>query len=261
MVVHNFGRKSRGKSMKGAGNFSYSKVDLSRPHFLIYHSTELGCNDWRPIAVLSDAPTVADMQLALLTHDAVDLPVLKMMHKELNFYLLELKNTDPGAYLQYHCSTTSNIYSRIHFSYIENIHKKNIFYFIETECKLLGLHNTAPVMILQEKYVDIIVNNLFGDALGLADNQFYGSIYNDNLIILHDLCFNGIPTVNNFKIDEPLTLVEFSKKIAGLDIRYFCNIINYLKKIKLLKFKDVKEVLYFYHLNKKQHQDLQTIKS
>jgi len=245
-----------------ARSIKHGKVNISnQPHFLIFYSEDMGCKDWFPVAVLSMANnTVDEMRLALLVHDIKYLNVVDMVKRELNFYLFKLNNPDPVDYLRYHCQTMSNIYSNIHFNLIEKISKDNIFYYVETESKLLGLHNTVPVSTLQEKHVDIIVNNLFVEALG-PYNQFDGVAYNENLIMLHDLCFNGIPTVNNFAIDDPLTLVELSQKLATLDIRCFCNVINYLRKIKLLKLKDVKRMLSFYYLNRKQYQDLERINS
>jgi len=243
-----------------ARSIKHGKVNISnQPHFLIFYSEDMGCKDWFPVAVLSMANTV-EMRLALLVHDIKYLNVVDMVKRELNFYLYELNKPDPVDYLCYHCSTMANIYSHVHFQFIPRIDKNNIFYFIEKSSMLLGLHNTAPVSTLQEKYVDAIVDNLFNDAIGLA-NQLDGAVYNENLIMLHDLCFNGIPTVNNFEIVEPLTLVELSQKLATLDIRCFCNVINYLRKMKLLKLKDVKKMLVFFAVNKKLHQDLERINS
>ena len=236
---------------------TFGKVNISnQPHFLIFYSEDMGCKDWFPVAVLSMANnTVDEMRLALLVHDIKYLNVVDMVKRELNFYLFKLNNPDPVDYLRYHCQTMSNIYSNIHFNLIEKISKDNIFYYVETESKLLGLHNTAPVSTLQERHVDIIVDNLFNEALGLA-NQLDGATYNENLIMLHDLCFNGIPTVNNFEIVEPLTLIEFSQKLAALDIRDFCNVVNYLRKLKLLKLKDVKRMLNLFYVNLKQYKEL-----
>lgn len=237
-------------------SITFGRVDVSQPHFLLTYS-EKPADTWRPIGVVSNADHVDDMCLSILIHDIKDKPILDKMLRELHFYLFELKNKNNIEYLHVHITSLSNAIGPIRFSYIPKINKNNIFYFIETESKLMGIYFTAPVTILQEKYVDVIVDNLFNDALGPA-NQIDGATYNEYLMMLHALCFYDIPTANNFIIDDPLSLVEFSNKLAALDVRDFCNIINYLRKIKLLKLKDVKTMLVFFAANKKLHHNLKT---
>jgi len=236
---------------------TFGKVDIAKSHFLLTYS-EKPADQWRPVGVLSNADYVDDMRLSILIHDIKDKPILDKMLRELHFYLFELKNKNNIDYLHVHIASLSNVaYGPIHFSFIPKIDKHNIFYFIETECKLMGIYNTAPVTILQERYVDVVVNNLFGYALDSA-NQFDGAVYNENIIMLNSYIFNAMPAASNFIIDDALSLVEFSKKLAELDIRDFCNIINYLRKIKLLKLKDVKTMLVFFAANKKLHHNFKT---
>ena len=245
---------------KGVGNFNYAKVDISKPHFLISWSDTYD-STWRPISLLSLASTVDAMRLSLLTSNPDDLHALDMMHRELNFLLIELHNPDPGSYLCYHCGTLSNVaYNNIHFTFVENINKNNILYYIRTESKLIGIYNNPAVTNMQERYMDVVVDALFGKVLNTV-NPNEVIVYNEILFKMLNLIFVQIPNIKNFRITEPLTLIEFSKWLSTLEILDFLNILNYLRKIKLLKIADIKPLLKFYYLNQGQYQVLQNVNS
>ena len=255
MTGPTFGKQPARKSMRERKQrIAFGKVDISKGHFLLSHS-KTPTDNWVPTCVLSDAYHVDNMLLSVLIHNIKDKPILEMTLKELHLYLFELKNKNNIDYLHTHIQSFSNAYGPIHFSYIREINKNNIFYFIETECKLMGIHNTCPVEIIQDKFVDIAINRLFETALDSV-NQLDAAVYNQDLYSLHDLIFKGIPTANNFEIPDPLTLIDFSRKMAALSILDFANMLNYLKKIKLLKLKDVKGMLNLFYVNHKQYKEL-----
>jgi len=244
--------------MKGVGNFSYYKVELFRPHFLISYHTEYGSEDSKALAVLSLARTVDDMRLALLVHDIKFKPILERMHSKLNYYLYELNEQNPIGYLIYHCSTLSNLaYSHIRFAFVENINKNNILYYIDTQSKLIGTYNNPFVSELQHRYMDVVVNGLFKNVLN-SDNQQNAKIYNQDLYHLHNSIFNELPNHDGFEITEPLTILEFSKLLSTMQIRKFGNILNYLKKIKLLNRNDLNRMLKLFSMNHKQYQGTRT---
>lgn len=234
--------------MNKTQKIKFGNVDISQPHFLISHSPEYGCEGWAPIGVLSTARTVEEMRLALLVHDIKDRPAIDLMIKELSFYLSELKEDDQILYLIYHCSTISNIYSNIHFSYIESINKNNIIYYILTESKLNCIYNNKSFSDINQRYLDITVNKLFADAL---NKNSYNDSYNDTLYYFHDLIFKKVPSVNNFEIHDQPTVLEFAKLLSGMEIDKFCNILNYLKKIKLVKINEIDSLLNFFNVNRR----------
>ncbi len=142
----------------------------------------------------------------------------------------------------------SNVYSNIHFSYIESINKNNIIYYILTESKLQCIYNNKSFSDINQRYLDITVNKLFADAL---NKNSYNDSYNDTLYYLHDLIFNKVPSVNNFEVHDQPTVVEFAKLLSGMEIDKFCNILNYLKKIKLVKINEIDSLLNFFNVNRR----------
>lgn len=224
----------------------YGTVDITSPHFLVSRSDKPN-SPRKPIAVLSIAETVEDMRLALLVHDAEEWPWLEKMHQKLSYYLFELKES--VGYLIYHCGTLSNAYDEIYLSYIENIDCNNILYFILTHSKLLNVYNNSTVFNLNNYYVDIIVNNIFKNALG--NNSYNVENYNSNLNLLQKLIYNDITLINNFKLTETVPIPKFSQIISKLNINEFCNILSYLKKLRLLSMNDAMAFLEFYYVNNK----------
>ena len=81
-----------------------------------------------------------------------------------------------------------------------------------------------------------------------ARNQPKAGVADDTLY-LYDLIFDKVPSVNNFEINDRLTVVEFANLLSSMEIDKFCNVLNYLKKIKLIKIKEVDRFLNFFHIN------------
>jgi len=239
----------------------YGTVDITRPHFLINYTPDPGGDpsSRRPIAILSSAQSITDLRLELLTCNVDDMPVLEMIHQKINFYLFELKNKDNVEYLKYYCTTLSNLaYSHIIFNYIKKIHKNNIFYYLITRSKQMGIYNNPSVTNMQQRYVEITVERLFGEVL---DHDILCNTvdYNKDLYDIYDLIFFlKVPLADNFKITDAFTIVEFSKWLDKLDNSAYCNILNYLIKIRLLKKADVDRFLKLFIENKRQYQGIST---
>lgn len=224
----------------------YGDIDLRSAHFLITAG-----EDWMPIAILS-APTdkVVDMKLALLVHDPDMGEVFAAMHKELNLYLYELSNPCRISYLIYHSTTMSNVYSRIHFTYIDKIDGSNLLHYVLTNSKLLGFHNTIAVSTLHQQLTNIMIDGLFAEALG-GWGQFDDDQYNRNLAYLHNVLFIELPKIHDYQLQDMPGMPVFADSIAKLSSMDFCNVIHYLKKIKLIKRKEIQRFLEFYRINQK----------
>ena len=111
---------------------------------------------------------------------------------------------------------------------------------------------------MQEVYMKCLVDQLFDKVIN-GDNQNEAvRNYNQDLYYIFDLLFIHLPKQNGFEITERPNILEFARKLSYLDIIDYCNSINYLKKIKLLKIQNVKWMLTFHYINKKIHQDIKS---
>ncbi len=224
----------------------FGKINISNPHFAIYFSDN-ETSHWELIGLLSVAQMVEDIRLALYTKKVQNPNVYKLLQNELHFYLYELKNPNPISYLIYHCSTLSNVYSKIHFSFIPEITKDNLIYYIKTNSKFIGIYDDKNVSILQEKYFNIIFDNIYKKAIGKYNID--KNNYNYQLQVLNEYLFNELPRVGQFQLEEGMTNEELSQFISKLQILDFCNILNYLLKIKIMKRKEIENMLIFFYVN------------
>jgi len=237
----------------------YGTIDITRSHFLIYFNPDPGGDPSirQPIAILSSADFVSNMRLELLTHNINDMLSLELMHKELNYYLFELKNRDNIEYLKYSCSTISNLfYSKIVFNYIEKIDSNNILYYFITRSKQIGIYNNLSVTEMQKRYVKITVERIFGVALEKSSKSDAIN-YNNDLYAFFELVFHKTPLANNFEINDPFTIIVFSKWLSRLNISEITNILNFLKKINLVNNFDIDIFLKLYHSNSKNYKCIQ----
>jgi len=237
----------------------YGDVNIGMPHFLIKYSEEYGSEISRQVAVMSLANAVQDMRLSLLVHDIEDKFIIDLLHKKITCHLFELNYPDPISYLIYHCGTLSNlVYSRIKIYYVPSINKDNILYFMTTMAKLMGI---AFVTEMKQRYLDVIINQLFKKALNQDNWNNSLRDYNQCLNDMHDCIYVKLPKINNFDINEKPTIIEFASRLAHIEVLEFCIVLNYLKKTKLVHYRNIEKYLNFYHQNILQHQKLKKLKN
>ena len=226
----------------------FSMVDITRPFFTINYSPSLASDTYKELAILS----AENAELFLLEHDVKYSKAIDTMFLELNFYLYELENNNPIAYLIYHCSTLSNIYSQIRFNYIEKITCQNIFHYLRLKAKSLNIHNNNFVTDLERQYAQLTIDHMFVEAF--QNKKAYNvSEFNEKFITFFDLIFIHLPKVDGFNLpDSPPSFIHFSKILSSMEIRTFCNILNYFKRVKLIKPSEINGFISMFHINKKE---------
>ena len=229
----------------------FGDVDLTKPHFCISWRNNLISDDYKAIVVLSIAKTVDEMRVCLLEHDISFEEPIKSILNEINYYLYELKNNDPAGYLIYHSKQAlANIYSNVMFTYVDDIVKDNILYYIITRCKQLCIFNDSNANDILNKIFDYQVFKLFNYNIDLN----HPSKFNHNFNELLDIINNKLQTHDNFDLNYNFTVFEFSRWIAHLDSNQFANILNYFKKIKLVKPGDILRYIEVYQQAKSEFQ-------
>jgi len=230
----------------------FGDVDLTKPHFGIYYGNNSSNDIYELIMVLSVAQTVDEMRLCLLVHDITYEQVIKEVQNEISYYLFGLKNPDPIGYLIYHCQTLANAYSNVRFSFVQKIHKNNILYYFNARPKQLNIYNDSFTTAFQRRYFELSVDQIYELAIG-RDIQGRAANYNKDLYDIYEIIFFKLIQIDNLEIIETPTIVEFSKWLSKLKVLDFCNILNYLNKVKLVNFADVERLLKLYHLNARLH--------
>ena len=231
----------------------YGEVDITKPHFGLYYGDPSSNESYELIMVLSVAKTINEMKMCLLVHDISYMNAVKDVENEINYYL-SLNHPDPIRYLiNYHCRCAlANVYSKVRFSFVETITKNNILYYFQTQSKILNIYNSSSVFEYKKKYFAICIDNIFYQVLE-RKIQNAVSDYNNNLLHLYEIIFFKVPTTGSFELVELPSIVEFSKWLYKLEISSFCNILNYLKKTKLITSGNVDNLLRLFYLNKKQY--------
>ena len=239
--------------MRTAQKIKYGEVDITKPHFGLYYGDPSSNESYELIMVLSVAKTVDEIKMCLLVHDISYMNAVRDVENEINYYL-SLNHPDPIRYLiNYHCRCAlANVYSKVRFSFVETITKNNILYYFQTQSKILNIYNSSSVFEYKKKYFAICIDNIFYQVLE-RKIQNAVSDYNNNLLHLYEIIFSKVPTANQFELSELPSIVEFSKWLYKLEISSFCNILNYLKKIKLITSGNVDNLLKLFYLNKKQY--------
>lgn len=236
----------------------FGDVDLTKPHFAISWGSNNAPDSYELIMVLNTAATVDQMRVFLLVHDIKYEQAIKEVQNEISYYLYGLNNPDPIGYLiHYHCRSLANAYSNVRFSFVEKIHKNNILYYLLNRTKQLNIYNNSSATNMQRRYFEISVDQLVAVAL---DRNGVSNVvdYNKDLFDLYELIFCKIPMTDNFIITDTFTIVEFSGWLNRLKNIEFCNILIYLKKIKLIKHKETERYLKLFYMNNKQHQKVTT---
>ena len=231
----------------------YGEVDITQLHFGLYYGDPSSNESYELIMVLSVAKTVDEMKMCLLVHDISYMNAVKDVENEINYYL-SLNHPDPIGYLiNYHCNCAlANVYSKVRFSFVKKITKDNILYYFKTKSKVLNIYNSSSVFEYKKKYFAICVDDIFNQVL---ERKIQNTVidYNKNLLHLYEIIFYKVPTTDNFELGELPSIVEFSKWLYKLEISSFCNILNYLKKTKLITSGNVDNFLRLFYLNKKQY--------
>jgi hypothetical protein len=231
----------------------YGEVDITQLHFGLYYGDPSSNESYELIMVLSVAKTINEMKMCLLVHDISYMNAVKDVENEINYYL-SLNHPDPIGYLiNYHCNCAlANVYSKVRFNFVEKITKNNILYYFKTQSKIINIYNNSYVFEYKKKYFSICVDNIFNQAL---ERKIQNTVfdYNNNLLHLYEIIFFKVPTANQFELSELPSIVEFSKWLYKLEIINFCNILNYLKKIKLINSRNIDSLLRLFLLNKKQY--------
>lgn len=239
--------------MRKAQKIKYGEVDIKRQHFGLYYGDPSSNESYELIMVLSVAKTIDEIKMCLLVHDISYMNAVKDVENEINYYL-SLNHPDPIQYLiSYHCNCAlANVYSKVRFSFVQKITKNNILYYFETQSKILNLYNSSSVYEFKRRYFLICVDDIFNQVL---ERKIQNTVidYNKNLLHLYEIIFYKVPTTDQFELSELPSIVEFSKWLYKLEIKSFCNIINYLKKIKLLNSGNVDNFLKLFYSNKKQY--------
>jgi len=234
--------------------FNFGDVDITRPFFIIKYVENFTDDNGKELAILS----ANDLKLSLLVHDARIMPVLDMMYSELKFYLHDLHHVDPVSYLIYHVGTLSNVYSNIRFIYIDKITSKNIFCYLRIKAKSINIYNNFFVTDIERQYTELIIGHLFDEVLHRS-NTCNSSDFNKVFTRLFEIFFTRLPEVDGFTLpDSPPSYINFSRILSNMAARDFCNILNYLKKIKLIKPSEIEGFLQSFHVNKREHPRLST---
>ncbi|MDD2307866.1 MAG: hypothetical protein PHP53_24395 [Prolixibacteraceae bacterium] len=227
--------------------FKFGDVDITRPFFIIKYVENFTDINGQELAILS----AADLKLSLLVHYAYIMPVLDMMYFELKYYLHDLHHVDPVSYLICHVGTLSNVYSNIRFIYIDKITNKNIFCYLKIRAKQLNIYNNQFLTAVERQYAQVCVDHLF--------NTCNSSDFNKVFTRLFELIYVRLPEVDGLTLpDSPPNYIKFSNIVSNMGARQFCNILNYLKKIKLIKPSEIKGFLQLFHQIKREHPRLST---
>ena len=233
----------------------FGEVDLTKPHFCISWKNNLISDDYKVIMVLSVAETVDEMRLCLLEHDISFEDAINSILYQVNYYLYELKNYDPILYLIYHSKQSfANVYSNVRFIYIDEIVKENILYYIITRSKHLCIYNDSSTTEIIKNLVDYQILKLFNYNIDLN----YPSKFNENFNELLEIINNILPNLDNFDLNYNFTVFEFTRWLASLDSYQFANMLNYFKKIKLVKPSDILKFIEVYDQAKSEYQPSKT---
>jgi hypothetical protein len=203
-----------------------------------------------PIAILTMAPTVEQMQL--VTFPNVDQDILEMMDRELHFYLHELKNPDPQSYLIYHGNVLANVYTNIHTSFVERIDFHNFGHFIYSQSKIHGCYYNSMASGLFENFTSIVSH-----YLNLKANndpwveQVHTVKFDQNLRLLHRIFFTKLKDRYGLEL-PPFNGIQLAKYIcdSDMDLEVFCNMLNLFYSDNIIKFKHLKELLLFKYVAK-----------
>ena len=221
-------------------------VRVTKPHFSINYSAEFGGVNWMQIAILSAEKNVEDIRLQIFD-SRVDKLVLDRMYNEINFYLFELHENNPVGYLCYHVGQLANIYTHIHFSFIEGISRSTLVYYFSTIAKIANIYNNSKVDKLKELYIQLTINELFGKVFSREKLDHFQ--FNRNLNYLYNIIFNIIPQRECFEMPETLTIPEFSQFLSTLKIDEYCNILNYMIHVKLIKNIEIEKLMFMFLIN------------
>ena len=204
----------------------------------------LQVDEFHQIMVVSIERHVHEMKMELLVHDLKYEKAIADVVNEINYYLFELKNPDPIGYLIYHSQNAlANVYSTVRFTYVENITKNNILFYLITRCKQLCIYDDSSAIDIQKKLVDYQILKLFNYNIDLNHPSKFNQNFNELLEIIN----NKLPTHDNFDLNYNFTVFEFSRWLASLDSCQLANILNYLKKIKLVNPSDIFKFIEVYH--------------
>lgn len=233
----------------------FGDVDITKPHFLLTWRESYRDTQSIQIAVLSEPTNIDDVRLCLLTGDIKHEDAIKEVIQEVEYYLFELKNPDPIRYLADHHARNAlaNIYSNVRFTFVERISTDTIFYFLKLKAKKLKIYNSSFVYDLMQYYVNIAVDDVFDKALG-NDKIECADKYNANLNHLYSLIYKDIPASNGFAMDNSIPIPKFSRLIDKMDINEYCNVLNYLRKMRQVTTEEARDLLRFYILNQKYNQ-------
>lgn len=233
-----------------SNKINYGKVSLTSPHFLLSWRNNLSSTEYHHIFLLSAESKDANLRKELLVHDLKFEEAIKAVDDEIKYYIFELNHRNPVSYLIYHCQTMANVYSNVQFLYVNEINNDNLLYYIKTKSKQMGIFYNSYISDYQKHYANIEVEMIRSYAC--HDKYFYDKNHFNNILInLYDLILNQIATKDNFQFSNSLNIIAFAKWLSGISVYNFCIIMNYLKKIKLIKPADVENYLKFYYLNRK----------
>ena len=70
--------------MRKAQKIKYGEVDITQPHFGLYHGDPSSNESYELIMVLSVAKTVDEMKMCLLVHDISYMNAVKYVENEIN---------------------------------------------------------------------------------------------------------------------------------------------------------------------------------
>ena len=233
----------------------YGHVSLNKNFFSLSWRENLQVDEYHQIMVVSIDRNVHEMKMELLVHDLKYEKAIADVVNEINYYLFELKNPDPISYLIYHSQNAlANVYSTVRFTYVENISKNNILLYLITRCKQLCIYNDSYATDIQKKLVAYQILKLFNYNIDLNHPSKFNQNFNELLEIIN----NKLPVHDNFDLNTNFTVFEFSRWLASLDSYQFANMLNYFKKIKLIKTGDILKFIEVYDHTKSEFQTSKT---
>lgn len=232
----------------------YGNVDPNKEFFSISWRENSQTEDYHQIMIVSADSEVSQIKMELLVHDLKYEKAIKEVVNELNYYLFELNHSDPIGYLIYHCQTMANVYFTVRFTYVNNISKNNILFYIITRSKQLCIYNDSFATDIINKLVDYQILKLFNYNIDLN----YPSKFNHNFNELLEIINNRLPSHDNFDLNYNFTIFEFSRWLSTLDCYQFANILNYFKKMKLIKTGDILRYIEVYDQAKSEFQTSKT---
>lgn len=233
----------------------YGPIGINKEFFSISWRDNLQVDEFHQIMVVSIDRNVHEIKMELLVHDLKFEKAIADVVNEINYYLFELMKPDPIGYLIYHSQQAmANVYSTVRFTYVENITKNNILFYLVTRCKQLCIYKDSFATDIQKRLVDYQILKLFNYNIDLNNPSKFNKNFNDLLDIIN----NKLPVHDNFDLNYRFTVFEFTRWLASLDSYQFANILNYFKKIKLIKTGDIMKFIEVYDQTKTEFQTSKT---